>query len=129
MKSMAVAWAPAMLWAACLFFLSEVRAMPLRLVPLLVIPDKFAHFALYLVFGGLIAWTRSCRGAEVPHGVLIAAGALYAAFDEWHQSLVPGRTPELADWWADVAGLAVGYVAIAFAGRRSSLGLNDMDQG
>ncbi len=129
MKRTAVVWAPAALWAACLFFLGEVRAMPPGLVALLVIPDKFAHFALYLVFGGLIGWTRSHGGAEVPHGVLLAAAAVYAAFDEWHQSLVPGRTPELADWWADVAGLAVGYVAFAFAGRQSSLELNDVDQG
>ena len=128
MKRTAAAWGLVVVWATCLFFLSEVWALPPGLAPLLMVPDKLAHFALYLVFGWLIARTRSLGGADVPHGILIAAGALYAAFDEWHQSVVPGRTPQLADWWADVAGLAVGYVAVAFAGRRSSLALNDVDQ-
>ena len=128
MKRTAVAWGPAVLWAACLFLLSEIRAIPPDLAPLLMIPDKLAHVALYLVFGGLIARARSLRGAGVPQGVLIVAGALYAGFDEWHQSLVPGRNPELEDWLADVAGLAAGYFAVGFARRRSSLELNDMGQ-
>lgn len=105
-----------------------MRGIPPDLAPLLMMGDKLAHVALYLVFGGLIARARSLRGAGIPQGVLIVAGALYAGFDEWHQSLVPGRSPELEDWLADVAGLAAGYFAVGFARGRSSPELNDVDR-
>ena len=36
-------------------------------------------------------------------------GALYGGSDEWHQSFVPGRSPTLGDWVADVAGVVLGY--------------------
>ena len=34
----------------------------------------------------------------------------YAASDEWHQSFVPGRASEAADWIADTAGAIVAVV-------------------
>jgi len=40
---------------------------------------------------------------------LLIAGALYGITDEWHQMYVPGRTPDLADWIADVVGVLLGY--------------------
>ena len=38
--------------------------------------------------------------------VLLAV--VYGATDEWHQSFVPGRTPELRDLFADAVGSAFG---------------------
>jgi len=37
---------------------------------------------------------------------------LYAASDEWHQSFVAGRVPELWDWTADAIG--VGFALIIY---------------
>ena len=38
--------------------------------------------------------------------VLLAVG--YGVTDEWHQSFVPGRTPELRDLLADAVGSTFG---------------------
>lgn len=77
--------------------------------------DKIAHF---LVFG-LIA-TSILRIPNIQtrgwRGMLIAAIATIAfgAFDEFRQSLTPGRTVEFADWLADSLGAIVAVVAYRF---------------
>ena len=129
MKRAAAAWGPAVLWAAALYVLSGISEPPPAFEPLLVIPDTVAHFVLYLVLGGLVARARVQRESRIPHAALLAAAAGYAAFDEWRQSLVPGRTPEPSDWLADVAGLLVGYLAVAFALGRSTVGPGGVEEG
>ena len=50
------------------------------------------------------------RGARaIPHVMMVVIGAFYGASDEWHQRFVPGRSPSLGDWAADVAGVVLGY--------------------
>ncbi|ADE55186.1 VanZ family protein [Coraliomargarita akajimensis DSM 45221] len=75
-------------------------------------PDKIAHF---LVFG-LLATSiiripafrnPTWRGALT--AILITSG--YGAFDEFHQSMTPGRAVELYDWLADTAGALVAVLA------------------
>ncbi len=36
----------------------------------------------------------------------VGVASAFGASDEWHQSFVPGRSAELADWVADTAGAA-----------------------
>jgi VanZ family protein len=115
----AIAWGPAVLWAAVLFFLSSLPdpsgAGLLDTVPA---GDKLAHFILYAVLGALLARGRGAPG-RIPHLSLVAAGALYGASDEWHQSFVPGREVSVVDWSADVAGVAAGYwLALSLLRRR-----------
>ena len=43
-------------------------------------------------------------------------GCAHATFDEWHQSFVPGRSSDLADWIADVAGVMLGVLFVAWRG-------------
>ncbi len=69
--------------------------------------DKVFHFSAY----GLLA-TLICR---LGHGWRAAAWALlltsaFGATDEWHQSFVPGRMSETADWIADTLGATVAVV-------------------
>lgn len=83
--------------------------------------DKVAHCALYAVLGATLANGRSRAPSPVPHALLLAIGALYGISDEWHQSWVPGRDPDPADWLADVVGLALGYgTTMSFLGRTKS---------
>lgn len=128
-KRAAAGWGPAVLWASGLFLLSGVSESPPVFEPLFLIPDTVAHFVLYLVLGGLVARGRVQGGPRIPHAVLVAAAAGYAAFDEWRQGPVPGRTPELSDWLADVAGLLAGYLAVAFALGRSPVGPGGLEEG
>ena len=49
----------------------------------------------------------------------VLIGLVYAATDEIHQSFVPGRSPDAADWVADALGVVVGsFVLYLRSGRR-----------
>jgi len=101
------AWGPAVLWAAVLFLLSEMSGVPVRLdLPFL---DKAAHLVLFGILGASLAWGRTRGRASPPHGLLLALGVAWGALDEWHQSFVPGRTPDPWDLLMDVIGVFVGY--------------------
>lgn len=107
------------LWAGAIV---GVTSVPGRDVPDVGVPhiDKLVHFGLYAILGLLIARAVSSahdRARSRPaFGALLSwfvGIALFAAADEWHQRWVPGRSADLSDWWADVAGgaLALFYVA------------------
>lgn len=63
--------------------------------------DKITHFAVYGLIGTLLC--RMGQGWRAAIWAVVAASA-FGATDEWHQSFVPGRSPELADWVADTLG-------------------------
>lgn len=94
---------------------SRVAAPHLIFLPV----DKVGHFCVY----GLLA-TLLCRigsGWRAAVWALVAA-SVYGVSDEFHQSFVPGRGVEFADWVADTAG-AVLAVALyrGWAGYRKLL--------
>lgn len=104
------AWLPPLFWMAVIFCVSSVPGSDL---PDVGIPhfDKAAHFAEFLVLGMLVF--RAYAGSFPPgdRGAVVASislAAAYAAFDEWHQRFVPGRSVDLTDFLADVAGIIVG---------------------
>ena len=59
-------------------------------------------------FGRLLGERRLAQGGITMWlaGGGVKGGMAYGATDEWHQSFVPGRSTELADWIADTAGAA-----------------------
>ena len=110
-------WGPAVFWAAVLFLLS---AWPDPVGPRwLVHSDKVVHVGLFTVLGAALGLGRAWSGVPVPHGALLLMGALYGLVDEAHQSLVPGRTPSVGDWFADLSGVLLGYSLIFFLARRT----------
>jgi hypothetical protein len=69
--------------------------------------DKVVHMGVF----GLLA-TLFCR---LGHGWKAAAwgflvASTYGALDEWHQSFVPYRSSEVADWIADTVGAALAVI-------------------
>lgn len=75
--------------------------------------DKVVHFAVYGLLGVLVC--RLGRGVRATAVAILLASA-YGASDEWHQSFVPSRSAEVADWFADTVGAAVvvgGYAGSA----------------
>ncbi len=77
--------------------------------------DKIAHAVLFGVLGAL--YLASMKRPVSGYGwaqvwLAVALTAAYGAFDEWHQSMVPERTPELADLIADVLGGLAAAVAV-----------------
>jgi VanZ family protein len=97
-------WAPALLWAAAVFWLSSRS----RLVemPDALSWDKLQHCAAYAVGGAAIAHAVGMRGRGP--WLAVALGVLYGASDEIHQRFVPGRSSEVGDFVADALGVAAG---------------------
>lgn len=81
--------------------------------------DKALHFSIYAVLAFLLTrltfeGVPRLRAAAI--AVLIAV--VFGALDEWHQSFIPGRSKELADWFADTAGATFGAIVGALMARR-----------
>lgn len=108
-------WLLAGLYALFIFGLSSL-SMPPVLGPM-ALNDKAKHFALYGVFAYLVVRALAPRMAGRPVRLIMATVALvslYGASDEFHQSFVPGRSAEVADWLVDsLAALVVsGFYAL-----------------
>ncbi|MBR9988392.1 MAG: VanZ family protein [Gemmatimonadetes bacterium] len=110
------AFAPAIIWAATVWIAGGLQSTTsLPSVPGL---DKVAHFGMYGVLGFLLArgWLAADWRGTWLLPVLIAL--LLGMADELRQRSVPGRSAEVADWVADVAGAATGvFIAMRLARR------------
>ena len=96
------AWIWPLLVAALIFFASSRSRVPEPGIPNI---DKVAHFSVYGLLGTLLV--RTGFGKRWAPGVALALASAYGATDELHQSFVPGRSTEFADWVADTCGAAV----------------------
>jgi VanZ family protein len=112
-------WGPVLAHMALIFAASsrsDTSAVPSA------IPDKVVHFAVYAVLGALIlrAVSGRRRSGVTRSGLLVSVfiATLYGVSDEWHQSFVPGRTPDAMDVVADLAGASAGALATAIASNR-----------
>ena len=79
--------------------------------------DKVLHIFLYLPFGFLVArgigGTKPLISARNCWILVVLATFLYGVSDEYHQSLVPGRTAGIFDLMADTIGGAIGgYICL-----------------
>jgi len=104
-----VRWYPFLSWMGLIFFLSHQSFGPpsdplpwyhellKQLAPLPL--DKVVHFILYAILALLGTW-------PLPHRpwLLFFICVGYGAFDEWHQSFVPTRHPDIWDLTADAVG-------------------------
>jgi hypothetical protein len=63
-----------------------------------------AHAPVFGVLALLAA--RAAEPSRRARAIGLAVALLYGATDEWHQSLVPGRTPALTDWITNAIGAA-----------------------
>lgn len=91
--------------------------------------DKAQHFIAFLGLAFLLAWaipaSKKNVGVKMTVGFLVAA--CYGVFDELTQSLV-GRSTDLYDYYADVAGALTGVV-VYYLARRFWVGRRSPDGG
>lgn len=90
-----------------------------------------AHFTLYAVLMVLLARTlRRSGGVPAPRAWLFAfvLVGLYGLSDEYHQSFVPGRTPDPIDWLTDLAGALTAWIILLRRARRSEGNLAPPDR-
>jgi VanZ family protein len=109
-------WLPAAGWAGLIFYLSSRSRLP---GPDVDGFDKVAHFGAYAVLGWLLV--RAADRSLLPLAVGALLGVLYGASDEIHQMYVPGRSPDVRDWFADAAGVAAAtFVYTRLRARRAA---------
>lgn len=111
----------------CLIFLISARSsvpQPPGITP--EITSNVGHFSVYFVLAILIWWVLGGFGLEGRRRWLLAFGltVLYGISDEWHQTFVPGRQPDLMDLMVDGVGAAcglyvAGWVSARWHGRKS----------
>ena len=93
---------------AVIFFVSSLEQPPLPAG----VSDKPAHAFGYFGLGMVIA--RALAGGLPPRITLrqallgLVLASLYGVTDEVHQHFVPGRTADIADWYSDSIGSALG---------------------
>jgi VanZ family protein len=107
-----IQWVPALVWMAVIFYLSHQSGSELgSLFPFL---DNFnwGHFAAYFILAWLIYWAMYPLRAVRAKLITIAICIIYGLTDEWHQSFVPMRNPDLYDVINDTLG-ATAAMAIA----------------
>jgi VanZ family protein len=80
------------------------------------ISDKILHVGAYAALGLLILRAlgngRLDRLTTQRAILAVVLTVLYGLSDEFHQSFVPGRTPELMDVAADAVGATIGVSAL-----------------
>jgi VanZ family protein len=100
----------AALWAVLIEVLTSWPSPPTFGAP--AGADKGVHVVLYAVLAFLVA--RAVRPGRPSTPVMLSvvlALAAWGAADEWHQRFSTDRSPSLADWLADVAGVVAGVGA------------------
>lgn len=113
-------WAPAIVFASAIFFISSLPGASLPTVAIWS-ADKVVHAAVFAVLGLLVALPLDRLKLVERKGWLIAVAALiataYGVSDELHQRFTPGRSPDVADVVADAVGAVIGawtWVAIVY---------------
>ena len=106
-------WGPAVLVMAVLFAASS--ASDTSVVPP-VFSDKVLHLGAYALLGMTVFRALAdARFERLTPGLAMWAilfCILYGVSDEFHQSFVPGRTPDAKDLIADGVGAALGAAAL-----------------
>ncbi len=106
----------ALLWMATIYYLSSLSRIDVDLG--FSGQDKILHAGAYglLTLFMLGAAPLRATGYELKHvlGVIVLA-TLYGCGDEWHQSFVAGRSPDLLDIVADFTGAAIAAFAARYA--------------
>ena len=108
----AAAWGPVIVYCGAIFAQSSFPTSDA--LPTFFMSDKLLHLGAYALLAILFhrALGQHRVGASpLKRAILtIAFTVLYGISDEFHQSFVPGRSPEILDVAADAAGGLIGVI-------------------
>ncbi len=111
-------WAPVLAQMGAIFVASSMTAVPDMPAGL----NNYTGHAIGYGLLGALAF-RAFAGAAW-RGLTPAAGlravllsSVYGVTDEFHQSFVPNRTPDVHDWIADTAGALIGVLLVVSLAR------------
>jgi VanZ family protein len=109
LDSQLIRWLAVIGWMALIFFFSSQPQLPSPEDPLVdLLFKKSAHFAVYAVLAVLL-W-RALPAGHWAWRLAWVLAVLYASSDEWHQSFVPNRHPQVTDVLIDACGAATGLL-------------------
>ncbi len=111
-----VSWIPAIVWMGLIFYVSSLpNPMPIHERLLNLVVKKSGHFVGYGILAILYRLALiEHQGIEESEAVPWSWGLalFYAATDEFHQSMVPGRHSSALDVMIDGAGALAGLWAV-----------------
>lgn len=113
--------AAAVAWMGLIFFLSAQSRLP-DLSPSFsdALQDVLGHFFAYAALALLVFFALEAFGVSRPALWTLIVVLLYALSDEYHQSFVPGRHPDIFDIATDLVGALVALAALRALRRRRS---------
>lgn len=100
----ALRWACAVGWMALIFVLSAQSSFPLPRMVWGDLYDIAGHLGVYGVLALLLRWALAGAGVRRPGLWAFGLAVLYGISDEFHQSFVPGRHPDIFDVATDAVG-------------------------
>jgi VanZ family protein len=119
--SQVLRWLPSILWMAAIFYFSSRTGSDLGgwldeirlLIPWMEGFD-WGHFVSYFVLALTFLWgIRPRRAGWGVKLLVVLLCVLYGVTDEYHQSFVPGRTPDVADIRNDGIGAFLAMLVVS----------------
>lgn len=98
------------IFSASIIFLLSSFSRPLVEINSFAYEDKLLHMLIFFIFGVCLLLPLSKKdnfNERKSLLIIFIIGVLYGAFDEFHQSFVPGRLCDIFDLLADSVGIAV----------------------
>jgi VanZ family protein len=105
---------PVLIWFGVIFYQSSRSQLPFPPGLSDQLVSMAGHFTEYAVLAALLWWGLGyfVTDGRKRAGLVLVVALLYAISDEWHQSFVPGRTPDVWDVVVDVIGAMAGTIAM-----------------
>lgn len=111
---------PPIAWIIVSFLLSHQPTLPYPDDMDAKIISTMGHVGVFGVLAALIWWALGLT--EMPPlrraGIAVLLTVTYGFLDEWHQSFVPGRTPDVRDIIADTTGAILAMLVVTWLARR-----------
>ena len=110
-------WAPAVLYASAIFYLSAQSHPEEELPSFLLeeVSDKVLHAVEYAILSLLcyraFRWAAGPAVARQAVVLAIITASIYGVTDEAHQLFVPFRESNWQDWLADTIGAGIGALS------------------
>ncbi|WP_409341128.1 VanZ family protein [Paenibacillus sp. MBLB4367] len=117
----AIRWLPSVIWMAVIFLLSARTADDMDsflpffqwLFPAMRSFD-WGHFVAYFILSITFLWAiGGARPGWLMKAAAVGLCLLYGLSDEYHQSFVPGRMPDMLDIRNDLIGAAIAMLFVS----------------
>jgi len=107
-------WIPSLVWMGAIFLMSSRTGEQLSTVFPFFGDLNWGHFFAYFFLSAFYrhALAKTIRVRFIPLWAVMMS-LIYGITDEYHQSFIPGRNPELPDIASDLAGAASAAVLIS----------------